>query len=91
MTIVVILSLLVPLNAPAGDGVTGGPLGDPTTPCISPAERARVEAEVAARLGGAESPPEGVQPKFSFYPAAGTLYGDLFTNNFVDLNAGAGL
>ena len=44
---------------------------------------ARVQAQALA-------PPPGTQ-KFAFFPHGGNFFGDLFANNFVDLNSGSGI
>ena len=44
---------------------------------------ARVQAQDFA-------PPPGTQ-KFAFFPHGGNFFGDLFANNFVDLNSGSGI
>ncbi len=75
-------------------GATGGLMGGGGPPerveCIGAAERewarrAVEEFELRAPSG------RGAPARFTFYPMGGTLYGDLFTNNFVDLAPGAGI
>ncbi len=69
----------------------GGPLGVHEGPCVSDAERAFVEAALAERgsAPGPYAPRGGVI--YPFYPMAGRWYQDTFTNNYVDLEPGAGI
>src|ERR1041385_1285155 len=59
-------------------------LGD----CIPPEERAAIERRIAAyQATHAPFPaPTDTPPLYAFYPHAGTLYRDLNTGNFVDLD-----
>lgn len=59
----------------------GGPLAQHQ--CITPPEITRY---LTTAPEGAPPP-----PKYTFYPMAGRLYRDLFTNNFVDLDPGPGI
>lgn len=71
--------------------------GSPSAPveCLTQAERAQVAealADYQRRFGPLSAGDGRVTPeKFSFYPMGGTLYGDLFTNNFVDLDPTGGI
>ncbi|MGE0481486.1 MAG: peptidoglycan DD-metalloendopeptidase family protein [Phycisphaerae bacterium] len=60
--------------------------------CISTAEEQRVAARLAeyeATFGPLSSatPLAGAPPLYPFHPQAGNLWGDVLTNNFVDLDA----
>jgi hypothetical protein len=61
---------------------------------VSPAERARIEgiiAEYEKKRAGALRPASHTGPQpYTFHPQAGTLWQDLFMNNFVDLDPSAG-
>jgi hypothetical protein len=59
--------------------------------CLPAGERFDAALEVAHYRSLQRSSPLGVPEKFTFYPLAGQLYRDLFTNNFVDLMSGPGL
>jgi murein DD-endopeptidase MepM/ murein hydrolase activator NlpD len=61
---------------------------------VPPAERARIEgiiAEYEKKKAGALRPASQTGPQsYTFHPQAGTLWQDLFMNNFVDLDPSAG-
>ena len=84
----------VAMSAQGDDGFRGGggvPLLDHDD--ISPEQRALVERSVAAyeaRQGGLAPAIAGPQA-YPFYPQAGTLWRDLFVNNFVDLDPAGGI
>lgn len=61
--------------------------------CISPAQRAESKQAVDEYLSerASWSRGAGVPDKYAFYPLGGTLYGDLFTVNFVDLDPTGGI
>jgi hypothetical protein len=71
----------------------GGPLHDKVRgDCISREQRSGVEnriREFESRHGG--GPLTLGSQKYAFFPQAGTLWQDLFVNNFVDKNPGAGI
>ena len=70
----------------------GGP--PPSVPCISAQERTIIEQTISShRQRKATWTPRGpLAPRpFPFYPLGGTLYGDLFTNNFNDLDPTGGI
>lgn len=69
-------------------GGGAGP-GEPAD-CLSDLDRKRVAA-VIEEYENHRDDLRGALPKYAFYPMAGNLYGDLFTNNFVDLDPGPGL
>jgi hypothetical protein len=73
----------------------GGPLPEVVSPSPDPAlreEMSRAVADSLRRFGlESQATSVGVSEKFTFYPLGGTLYGDLFTNNFVDLALGPGI
>jgi murein DD-endopeptidase MepM/ murein hydrolase activator NlpD len=78
------------------DGLMGGgPLPEVVSPSPDPAfreEMARAVADSLRRFGlESQATSFGVSEKFTFYPLGGTLYGDLFTNNFVDLDPTSGI
>lgn len=80
-------------------GMGGGPAaerrGVVVHQCIPPEDRAAIEADIARFE--AEHPEvvsavqRGTPNPYRFWPQAGTLYQDLFINNFVDLNPGSGI
>ncbi len=63
-------------------------------PCIPDGERAELERwmrRLDASLPDASRTPNAARrsfPLFEFYPIGGDIYGDLFLNNYTDLNAG---
>ncbi len=62
--------------------------------CISPSEKAEALKRIAAykKLNPQWDAKLTSEPsKHSFYPQAGRFWGDLFPNNFVDLNPSAGI
>jgi hypothetical protein len=63
----------------------------PTTSCIGPETRARIQGIVD--LYRAEHPERGAgQPgQLTFFPMGGRLYHDVYTNNYVDLDPTTGL
>ena len=66
----------------------GGAPVPQTFPCISDEESAAIRAKIAqfmATHSAALPPPAGLQ-KYRFFPQAGNFWGDLFPNNFVDLD-----
>ncbi len=69
--------------------------GGPPEPveCLGDLEREIAQRSIALYLLSTGQPlrSSGAPEKFTFYPMGGTLYGDLFTNNFVDLDPTAGL
>lgn len=74
----------------------GGSLVRHADHCVSPAERSRImdaiERFEADHPWLAGSTGRGFPLlEFPFYPQAGSLYGDVFPNNFVDLDEGPGL
>jgi hypothetical protein len=94
-----LLLQLVP-GAVSGQGRAafgGGPLpsGSPAHDCISPQQRARVEANIArwhAKHGGLPIHPMDMgTPLYPFYPQAGTLWDDTAMVNYVDLDPTSGI
>ena len=73
----------------------GGPLPDAVSPSPDSALRVEIDRAVADSLRRFGLEPEtvssGAPEKFTFYPLAGTLYGDLFTVNFADLDPTSGI
>ena len=72
----------------------GGPIPEQTAQCISPAEYAQVEKNIArfyATHGAPFVNPNTASVPYVFYPQAGTLWDDLFLNNFVDLDPTSGI
>src|SRR5262249_4586694 len=65
----------------------GGGLPAPVS-CVTDAERAYFRNLIGP---ASAQPPSAAPARFTFYPLAGTLYGDLFTNNFVDLDPTSGI
>jgi len=86
------LVTLVRVRVARADGLMGG--GGPPAPiaCISPQERLLIQDAIQAYLAN-QGPTEGgsAPRKFPFYPLGATLYRDVFTNNFNDLNPGSGI
>lgn len=86
---------IVPFQWVFADGLMGGG-GLPTaTPCVSPAEKLHIQDLIHAyqeanRQSGTERGTM-LPRKFPFYPLGGTLYGDVFTVNFNDLDPTAGI
>ena len=78
-----------------GQGIAGGGGHTPPIEHISPAVRAEIDAAIEhyeKTIGPLSTRAPGTAPpKFPFYPVGGKLYGDLFTNNFVDLDPTAGI
>ena len=73
---------------PGGLGA-GGPIGTQTETCLTAEDRARVAEGIARyeQLYGPVSQADaalGVPPLYPFYPMGGTLFRDLWVNNFVD-------
>ncbi len=83
--------LLASVRAFAADGPPthgGGPRIEQKDTCIPAAEEAAIRLRIARFTGttaNALPPPAGLQ-KYAFFPQAGNLWGDLFPNNFVDLD-----
>ncbi len=83
----------------AGGPVGGEAIGPPAHPCVPATTRAQVNAAIDAYRAthdGVWPTPDGpaalgAPPKFTFYPMAGRLYQELYTHNFVDLDAGPGV
>ena len=72
------------------EGLMGGGGPPERVECIGEAEWAAAQRSVAEyRLHAPVQ--RGVPEPFTFYPLGGTLYGDLFTNNFCDLDPSAGI
>ncbi|MHC4414030.1 MAG: peptidoglycan DD-metalloendopeptidase family protein [Planctomycetota bacterium] len=73
----------------------GGPYGQQTQPCLTAADwahAARAIADYEKRFGPLSGGTAmGEPPLFPFYPMGGTLYGDLWISNFVDLDPTSGL
>ncbi len=66
----------------------GGPLyGDQAGDCITPAERIRVQADVARyeNFAGRGRLTPAAEP-YRFFPQGGNLWRDLFVNNFADMD-----
>ncbi|MFN3651337.1 MAG: carboxypeptidase regulatory-like domain-containing protein [Armatimonadota bacterium] len=75
-------------------GSGGGELAPRRDVCVSPAERLLAErqaAEFVRRYGKLRALDHGSLPKYPFHPQAGTLWQDLFGNNFVDLDPSSGI
>jgi murein DD-endopeptidase MepM/ murein hydrolase activator NlpD len=68
----------------------GGSVPPPRQTCLPLAERIRIQARIAANLPRLVLPPPGDPTDgpilYPFYPQGGTLYRDLTTGNFVDLD-----
>ena len=86
------------LAQPGGGPLDANPLQRAASPCIAPHEYEEIERRIDAFLDAnpalAESlaaTPRGGEIVFPFYPQAGTLYRDVFVNNFVDLDPTSGL
>ena len=82
---------------PAVGNTGGGSLQfNRSAPCMTPIQRLVIEQQIArnqqfAGFGGmGPVTTNGVQ-KYAFYPQAGVLWGDIFPNNFVDLDPSTGL
>ncbi|MEM9661507.1 MAG: M23 family metallopeptidase [Planctomycetota bacterium] len=76
-------------------GSDAGPPPALAQPCIPPARRAELERfmlRLDAQLPG-DGPASAARPRafplFEFYPIGGDIYGDLFINNYTDLNGTA--
>ena len=68
------------------------PSASPAAPCITPAERAA--ASVIIEQYRKKHPDRAGTPEpgsLTFYPMAGRLYGDMFVNNYVDLDPTSGI
>jgi hypothetical protein len=87
MFLILITSLLLPAQ---DDSLVGTWIErEPPADCISSADRQRVALELQNFQHTFGSPTLALtgQPElFTFYPQGGTLWGDLFPNNFVDLD-----
>ncbi len=86
---------LSPLTARAEGLAGGGPFGQQTNPCLTPADWALAADGIAAYEKGfgpisAGAPLLG-PPLYPAYPMAGTLYRDLWIWNFVDLDPTGGI
>lgn len=75
----------------------GGPAGPPPSThhdCIGPTERAHVDAQVAAFLQQNPAPPAlsmaTAADPYLLYPIGGSLAGDVFIGNYVDLDPSFG-
>jgi len=77
------------------DGLMGGGGPLPPVPCVSAQERVQIQDAISAYKlrGGADAIQRivGGPRKYPFYPLGGTLYSDLFTNNFNDLDPTSGI
>ena len=82
------------LTAPGGEAGVHTTGGRQDYDDVPPAERARMEqiiAEYEKNRAGVLSPASHTGPQpYTFHPQAGTLWQDLFMNNFVDLDPSAG-
>jgi|GEM_PF-1691802 len=79
---------------PQTGDIVQGPLSfDQPAECVTPAERGRIRQKIAEfEASEAFQPSTSNEPKtYTFFPLAGTLYGDLFNNNYVDLDPSSGL
>ena len=88
---IAVVHSLMAIAAPAGDGIVaqgGGSRPEPTDACIPVAELAAIRKRIdtfMATHADAAPPPPGLR-KYAFFPQAGNFWGDLFPNNFVDLD-----
>ncbi|MCZ6850289.1 MAG: hypothetical protein O7F17_01465, partial [Planctomycetota bacterium] len=86
---------LSPLTARAEGLAGGGPFGQQTNPCLTPADWALAADGIAAYEKGfgpiSAGPPLLGPPLYPAYPMAGTLYRDLWIGNFVDLDPTGGI
>ena len=78
-------------GAATPQGLLGGAGIPAAVDGLGAAERSEAELQLSRHLSGVRAPRLGTPELFTFYPLAGQLYRDLFTNNFVDLMPGAGL
>jgi hypothetical protein len=85
------LGFVCAVFALGSEGLMGG--GGPPAPvrCITDAELSAARQIVAHHQRSANVSAAALPEKFTFYPMGGTLYRDLFVNNFVDLDLAAGL
>ena len=83
------LTCIGPAPMAFADGLMGGGGPPPAVQCLGAAEKAQIQAAIAAHE---TAHPHGteVPRKFPFYPLGATLYRDVFTNNFVDVNPTTG-
>ncbi|MCB2153986.1 M23 family metallopeptidase [bacterium] len=85
---------LLTAGTASADGLGGGRELDeqPPADCISKLQRQEAEAKLAkyraSRVEGGVILPPTLYP---FYPQAGEFWGDIFPNNFVDLDPSAGI
>ena len=83
------------LTVPGGEVDVHSTGGQQDYDDIPPAERARIEqiiAEYEKNRAGALRPAGHTSPQpYTFYPQAGTLWQDLFMQNFVDLDPSTGV
>ncbi|MCW5557447.1 MAG: M23 family metallopeptidase, partial [Verrucomicrobiae bacterium] len=73
----------------------GGTRPEPLGPCVPLGDRLRINRDIRAFFernpeAALRSPPSGAQ-RYPFFPQAGQIWGDLFPNNFVDLNNSSGV
>jgi hypothetical protein len=82
------------LTVPGGEVDVRSTGGQQDYDDVPPAERARIEriiAEYEKNRAGAIRPAGNTSPQpYTFHPQAGTLWQDLFMNNFVDLDPSTG-
>ena len=84
-----LLSLLLSASqTQAPDLIAGGPVGEESLPCLQGAER---DSRPWIDDGSEAVVRQLSVPRFAFYPMGGVRYGDLWTNNFVDLDPAPGV
>ena len=89
---VFVLARLAVANGLGGGGHPNSSLGRADISADDLARIAEQFAEYERRFGSlSRGSQRDAPPLFPFYPMGGTLYGDLFINNFVDLDPGPGL
>jgi hypothetical protein len=88
------LVALTPARTQAQSVFGGGAPAEPPGDCIPPAQRARIEANIAAYHAAHGGTPIGTQAgptPYPFFPHAGNLWDELFLYNFVDLDPTSGI
>lgn len=99
IAIIVVFAAMVTMGrisfaSPNVGGLMGGGGPPVPAPCMADLEREQVQRAItewkSRHPDAMHSTAVDVPPKFTFYPLGGTLYGDVFTANFVDLDPNPG-